>query len=53
MFCGTFEVKPMPGQSMTEEEMEAQLAAVSEAAEALDYFTEDELEESCRRAEGA
>ena len=39
-----FKLKAMPGTTMTDEEMDRQCAVVSEAAHALDYFTEDELE---------
>lgn len=42
-------IKAMPGTPMTDEEMESQMRFVSEAAEAMEYFTEDELEESLRR----
>lgn len=38
-------LRSMPSTPMTQEEMQAQCRTVSEAAKALDYFTEDELEE--------
>src|SRR3990167_8367378 len=37
------EPKAMPGTPMSKEEMERQCAVVSEAASALDYFTEEEI----------
>lgn len=46
MVIGEFTIKAMPSTPMTDAEMYAQLDIVSECAEALDYFTEDELEQS-------
>ncbi len=45
---GELTVRAMPGQPMTRAELEAQCQAVSEAAEATDYFTDDELERGTR-----
>jgi hypothetical protein len=44
VFYGPFEAKAIPEQSMTDTEIRTQVQVVSEAAEATQFFTEDELE---------